>query len=309
MIGKPCLSDRPRISADRGTRRAAAITAALASLTLAGEARAACLSPQAQGFTRQIAAIRASAEKRGCTGTETGFFSACASYRQRIAEAQRNLLALGGDTCGARQQRPDDTATVETRDEDRRQPRSPRTASGQVSGSKNMIATMCVRLSDGYYFPSPNSGYTSAEKEPVIAAQCRLICDTQAMDVFRVDGTERTEDSMVSLTSGKAYAELPVAGAFRKDPTLKRCDLTRYYRLGGKAADGPGSPSAGPDPFAPAEPAVSLAINAQLRGSLGETRLQNWSNDQGPVTAYRDWSRSERIRVIGPEFLPERQGR
>ena len=308
MLERVYLVDEMQVFLDLGSRRVVGIAAALACLTLAGQTQAACLSSEAQGLTRQIAAIRASAEKRGCTGTETGFFSACASYRQRMAEAQRSLQSLSVSTCGAKPQSAyeAEAETVETRDEDRRQPRTPRTVSSQHSGSKNMIATMCVRLSDGYYFPSPNSGYTSAEKEPVIAAQCRLICDTDAMEVFRVDITERTEDSMVSLASGKPYAELPVAGTFRKDAALKRCDLTRYYRLGSKPAGVANAQSAGPDPFAPAAPLASLAITAQLRGSLGETRLQNWAYDQGSVTAYRNWTRSEHIRIIGPQFLPEK---
>lgn len=308
MIGKPYQPDGLNVPPERHPRRAAAIAIiALVGLPLPSQAAAACISPEAQNLTRQIAAIRASAEKRGCTGTETGFFSACASYRQRMAEAQRSLLSLPGGTCSAKPQNKDnaEAENVEKRDEDRRQPRTPRATSGQASGSKDMISTMCVRLSDGYYFPSPNSGYTGAEKAPVIAAQCRLICNTEAVDVFRLDVRERTEESMVSLTSGKPYAELPKAGAFRKDPGLKRCDLTRYYRLGNKAADLTSTLPSGADPFAPAEPAASLLTTAQLRGPLGEVRLQNWAYDKGSMSAHRNWNRSERVRIIGPAFLPE----
>ena len=72
MLERVYLVDEMQVFLDLGSRRVVGIAAALACLTLAGQTQAACLSSEAQGLTRQIAAIRASAEKRGCTGTETG---------------------------------------------------------------------------------------------------------------------------------------------------------------------------------------------------------------------------------------------
>lgn len=86
---------------------------------------------------------------------------------------------------------------------------------------------MCVRLSDGYYFPSPNSGYGSARDEPLIAAQCRFICNTAGMDVFQVTSGIGTSDDMMSLKTGVKYSDLPNAGAYRTAASTRRCDMAR----------------------------------------------------------------------------------
>ncbi|MFB2551078.1 DUF2865 domain-containing protein [Ensifer soli] len=255
---------------------------ALAGTAKAETCRGVGLDGASQALVRQIAAIRASSARRGCTGAEDGLFSACRDINRRLAAAERALSAVSpAADCAA-------VASAQT----------PKRGPGDgVPAARGKIQTMCVRLSDGYYFPSPNSGYGSARDETLIAAQCRLICDTQDMEVFRVDGIDRTSESMTSLATGRRYADLPTAGAYRAASPVKRCDTARYYRQAAEIIarstkerrKEPAVTSEAEADLAASAPAIDATVTT---GGLMQTALR------GRLDVPR------KVRLVGPSFFP-----
>lgn len=192
-------------------------------------------SPQAQSAQRQVNALTAMMAKRGCFGGDSGgLFNACRDISKRLNQARSQLAgAQRGSVCRVQPTTTEASLRQRTnrpRDTTRRES-VPATF---TSGAK--IRTMCVRLSDGYYFPSPNSGYGTAKDAELILAQCRLICATPEMDVFRLDGDDVSSGALTSLTNGKPYEELDTAQRYRVAPSSQRCDMARYHRVALKMA-------------------------------------------------------------------------
>ena len=250
----------------------------------ASNAYAACNSGQTGAIDRQIASIQAKASARGCSGAETGLFSICSEYRKRIAEAQRNRNALSGGCDVAAEERETDAGRT------REYPDTPARRSRYNAGFKAGALTMCVRTSDGYIFPTPNSGFrSSAEKKEDLAAQCQLICGTPDMDVYRVHSVERDDENMTSLTTGKRYSELPNAGIYRLAGRVDRCDQSRYYKLA--FSNSLMRPSISPMDTAPT---ISASLNVSGDVLDGAAILSE------PVENTRT-----SVRLVGPRFFPE----
>lgn len=245
---------------------------------------AACNLGQTGSIDRQIASIQAKASARGCSGGETGLFSICAEYRKRIAEAQRTRNAIAGNCERATNDRADDAR------EDEDYPETPSRRSRYNSSIKAGANTMCVRISDGYIFPTPNSGFrSSAEKKEDLEAQCRLICGTPDMDVYRVHSVDRADDNMTSMTTGKRYSELPNAGIYRLAGRIDRCDQSRYYKLA--FANSLLRPSLSP---MGALPIVSASADVARESSQESAIISE------PVENTRT-----SVRLVGPRFFPE----
>ncbi len=155
------------------------------------------------------------------------------------------------------------------------------------------METMCVRLSDGYFFPSPNSGYNSDNDTDKIAVQCRFICDNAEMDVYRVSGADRNADDMVSLTTGKRYAELPGAGAYRVAIPAKTCDMARYYKTALAFNPSAGKIDLGVSASEAVVPVPMLAMNMNLLSDVGLRGSRSLVTD-----------RPRKVRIVGPAYLP-----
>ncbi|TCQ72948.1 uncharacterized protein DUF2865 [Ochrobactrum sp. BH3] len=69
----------------------------------------------------------------------------------------------------------------------------------------------CVRRSDGYYFPSPNSQYQAKIDTHIVLNQCRFICGVMGMEVFALYDRNLETSEMTSLESGTAYISHPAA--------------------------------------------------------------------------------------------------
>ncbi len=238
------------------------------------------INPEVARLQRQIAANRAFAVKYGCA---VGSSFACREIAGRVAQASARLAGLAaapGRSCvnpsvaehtPARHPAPVRSTTI--------------VAAVPHAGAK--IETRCVRLSDGYHFPTPNSGYNTAGDIEAIAAQCMFICDDPAMEVYRMTGADRNTDEMVSVKTGARYADLSNAGAYRRAVPLKTCDMNRFYKTvlaeapAGKARVGPAAES---------EQDVIVAL-------LGDVDLR------GTTSVVPDAAR--KVRIVGAAFLPE----
>lgn len=244
--------------------------------------------PEISRLQRQIAANRAFQVKYSCAASET---FACREIAGRIAETSARLAGLSGVS----QQMCAKQAVAERAPVRRSVPAAARSA---VAGyalprTSAKIETRCVRLSDGYSFPTPNSGYNTASDMDTIAAQCKFICDDPAMDVYRITSAGNT-DEMISVTTGALYAELPHAGAYRTASPLKTCDMNRFYKtvLAKTPAAGPVASGAADSQAAPS--AEDAVMDVALLGDVGLRGTTSFV----PAPP-------RKVRIVGAAFLPE----
>ncbi|MGN6100150.1 MAG: DUF2865 domain-containing protein [Devosia sp.] len=77
----------------------------------------------------------------------------------------------------------------------------------------NTIRTVCVRLSDGYYWPISFS--TLPDYIPQDAQACQASCPGQQVDLYYYDNPGQEPEQMINA-EGQAYSSLPSAFAYRK---------------------------------------------------------------------------------------------
>jgi hypothetical protein len=245
-------------------------------------------SAETARLQRQIAANRAMELKYSCAAAAT---FACREIAGRIAQADARLASLSGASSQVCT-KPVVAARVTVR---RSAAARELTAGYTLPRISAKIETRCVRLSDGYSFPTPNSGYNTANDMEAIAAQCKFICDESAMDVYRITGADRSTDEMISVTTGARYAELPHAGAYRVAASLKTCDINRFYKAVLAKAPlemtGTETTALNSEATLSAEGAV---MNVALLGDVG---LRGTSSVVPAPT--------RKIRIVGAAFLPE----
>ncbi|WP_027166601.1 DUF2865 domain-containing protein [Mesorhizobium sp. WSM3224] len=187
-------------------------------------------SPELAQLRRQLAAIQGVERQRRCTASSVvgGFFNACADLARNRAEVLRQIASIGnsgrdssgvqaryvalGCQAAAKRQKTQQTPQTE--------------ASGPAYGGNAML--FCVRLSDGYFFPAPNSQFAQSGDLKDTADQCRYICDDPGVDLYTLSDPSLETDQMVAVDTRKPYTELPTAFRYRDAAAFKACDLKRY---------------------------------------------------------------------------------
>ena len=257
---------------------------------LAGNCSRASGSPEIARLQRQIAANHAFEVKYGCAAGST---FVCREIAGRIAQTSARLASLSaapGQNCKmpviAERASARRTAAAAARSA---------TVGYALPRTSAKMETRCVRLSDGYSFPTPNSGYSTAEDVEAIAAQCKFICADPAMDVYRMTSAERNTDEMISVTTGARYAELPNAGAYRTAVPRKICDMNRFYKtvLAKTPAADTLATNAAISNSGTVQPAETVALNIVLLGDVG---LRGTASVVPPP--------ARKVRMVGAAFLP-----
>lgn len=192
-------------------------------------------------------------------------------------------------------------------------------SSGFVSGG---YRTMCVRVSDGYYFPiSFSVGEASFKRDEAICAAMCPAAET-ALYVYKADGEQETE-TMTSL-KGEPYTDLRTAFAYRfgkaKTSNAEACgvvDTDKLANLGWAQKSADDMTTTGEDGDADTKPVGKTLIP--------QTRVHRWAdpetafNAQNALTldAATALANARRVgesveiantrpgvRVVLPEFLP-----
>lgn len=257
---------------------------------------------EAARLRRQIAANEASSVKRGCVSRTSSF--ACREIFGRISEASRRLAKISMvPAAQARCAKPVarqkvlNAGLMPRRVNQAEQHRDVRGVAHPMNRRARVktarMETMCVRLSDGYFFPSPNSGYGNFRDTAKIAVQCKFICDEAEMDVYRMTASDRNADDMVSLTTGKRYAELENAGAYRVAVPARTCDMARYYKTALARSPSVGVIDLGVSTADPVVPVPMLAMNMSLMSDVGLRGSRSLVTD-----------RRRKVRIVGPAYLP-----
>ncbi|MCD4513872.1 DUF2865 domain-containing protein [Brucella pseudogrignonensis] len=186
---------------------------------------------------RQLSALRSIERARGCqAGDRSGFFNACREVAIKINEVQQQLGTTTKPNCALTRAREGGRLKVQ-RGPERVPPlaaavkqASVRPADGAARtrrAPKNALQ-FCVRLSDGYYFPTPNSQYGQKGGADTALAQCRMICETEQMAVYVLKDHNDESADTVSVATGQSYAELPVAYNYHGSDAFQRCNWNGY---------------------------------------------------------------------------------
>ncbi len=88
----------------------------------------------------------------------------------------------------------------------------------------------CVRVTDGYFFPAPNSQFVGVDHVKNTLDRCRFICGNKDVEVYTLDDMALESEEMASVKDGRSYKDLPAAFAYRDAPHFKGCDFGRYHR-------------------------------------------------------------------------------
>ncbi|MGK6311518.1 DUF2865 domain-containing protein [Neorhizobium sp. DT-125] len=248
---------------------------------------------QTAQLARQLSAIRAMERKRECTEEMSrggGLFNACrdlANQRKKIQfQIEEARRSVGGKEAAGRK-----TASAAcgaaAKSVERKQP------APKKSGYGNAML-YCVRLSDGYLFPAPNSQFVNAAAADTTLRQCQYICEDQGIEVYiRQDPTLETEE-MVSVRSGTSYRELRTAFRYRDGGNFRRCDWERYV-----------------DRIQEVQLARMMSEHlpqgmVPIPGQRPEPEQEEISEEATASIGGGDRPLTDRpVRVVGPPFLPE----
>ncbi|WP_210168455.1 DUF2865 domain-containing protein [Rhizobium sp. Leaf384] len=253
---------------------------------------------EAARLQRQIATNRTMAHKHGCDLEIGGFV--CREVAGRIAQARAALSALPS-ACKA-----DGRAThaaISPKRVIRQLAKAEASTARPALSAATRVATFCVRLSDGYYFPTPNSGFSPRRASiEGLAAQCRAICATANMDVFQQPRGNGEPMDMVSLSTGRRYRDLDVAGLYRKAEQAKTCDASRIFSADFRPMSAASMPATAPQNGSEAAPDRGPTVLATLEGSPDKGLF----SDVGLRGTRTDIPRFPRkVRMVGPAFLPD----
>jgi len=185
-------------------------------------------SPELAQLRRQLAAIQGLERQRKCTASSAagGFFNACAEIIRSRTEVQRRIASIGNSGRDSSGLQAKYVALGCQAAPKRQQSPQQQASSTEASGGNAML--FCVRLSDGYFFPAPNSQFARARDLEDTVDQCRYICDDAGVDLYTLSDPSLETDQMVAVETRKPYTELPTAFRYRDAAEFKACDLKRY---------------------------------------------------------------------------------
>jgi len=167
------------------------------------------VSQQREQVLQQIARF-------GCNqqGTQPRFFGDNAPDQPQVQQPPRRRNFLEELFGGSRNQdNTDDTGYGDNGQYDGQdQVEDPN--AGQQQQNQYTIRTVCVRLSDGYYWPISYS--TTHDYIAQDAQTCLAECPDQQVDLYYYSNPGQEPEQMIDQT-GKAYTSLPTAFAYRQN--------------------------------------------------------------------------------------------
>jgi hypothetical protein len=188
-------------------------------------------------------------------------------------------------------------------------------------GGYNTIRTVCVRLSDGYFWPVSFS--TLVDYAPNDAQQCQVQCPNTAVDLYYYSNPGQDPEQMVNL-NGQPYTALPSAFRYLKEiDTASSCHAKVDFGSISMADGGGGTtrpvisfgeqsfPMPMRDPrqqqvvqMATVDnaPALEIPLPRRRPGAPGEAVQQVAQPDVPPDDQPRVATFGDRkIRIVGPE--------
>lgn len=265
-------------------------------------------SPELGQLRRQLAAIQGLERQRRCSasGAVGGFFNACADLARNRIEVQRRIASIGNsgrDSSGLRARYVAlGCQGASKRQQAPRQQASNTEAFTPAYGGNAML--FCVRLSDGYFFPAPNSQFARGGDLKDTVDQCRYICDDAGVDLYTLSDPSLETDQMVAVETRKPYTELPTAFRYRDAAEFKACDLKRYSQRVAELRARTVRPRNMENAIIPlptSRPDMGTVSEIPSSGAQGAGADATSSIAQPEALVPAD---AKPVRVVGPAFFP-----
>ena len=154
-----------------------------------------------------------------------------------------------------------------------------------------------MRLSDGYYFPAPNSQFVGENDAETTLDRCRYICDTKEIEVYALQDMSLETEEMVAVEGNKSYRELPSAFRYREDRDFEGCDFRRYHRRANEARARSVTPYNMTDAIIPLPTA-----RPEPRAFAGD--LPDDEAGVDPIKTAGIYAAKRQVRVILPAYFP-----
>lgn len=171
--------------------------------------------------------------------------------------------------------------------------------------------TLCVRKTDGYYFPISFS--TVKDRFENDQATCQSMCPGTKVELYHHKMPSEDSEDMVSYLTGKAYAKEPFAFAYRKSVDLEqKCRFATENRVQSietastAASQKPESTKIG-TPVWREDPALSPDDHDASNGGVNlkvatAYLLDARITDENPDNQLQVENRT--VRIVGPAFFP-----
>ena len=178
----------------------------IAQQILTGRAQIAELTQTANtgvALSRQRQQVLQQLQRYGCNNQTSG--ATFSGYADRQPPPRRNFLQQlfgGGDDQGDYGESDSDYTGQQAIEEPE-----------ATAPPQNTIRTVCVRMSDAYYWPISYS--TTRDYIPQDAAACEAQCPSQKVGLYFYDNPGQQPQQMINA-AGQSYSSLPNAFAYRK---------------------------------------------------------------------------------------------
>ncbi len=255
------------------------------------------------------------------TGVQAQIARAGRKAGGNTAALRANFKATGCTSGEKRKETPLANSAGERRQE------TTRANPDRMASVKNTML-FCVRVTDGYFFPAPNSQFVGMDHVENTLDRCRFICGTEDVEVYTLDDIALESEEMASVKDGRSYKDLPDAFAYRDAPHFKGCDFGRYHRQVNEARARSVTPYNMDDAIIPlpsprpTPPAVASAQAAALYPGIDPTTTSDSglldldaigasASDLRMVISDHvedETAGGRRIRIVGPAFLPDEEG-
>ena len=171
--------------------------------------------------------------------------------------------------------------------------------------------TLCVRKTDGYYFPVSFS--TVKDRFEDDQATCQSMCPGTKVELYHHKMPTEDSEEMVSYLTGKAYAKEPFAFAYRKSVDVDQsCRFATENRIKGveNASNGtsenPKSTRIG-TPIWREDPALSPDDHDIKSDGLTLEVAQSYLVDANTPKDKKEnqlLAENRKVRIVGPAFFP-----
>lgn len=162
------------------------------------------------------------------------------------------------------------------------------------SVARNGAMYFCVRPSDGYFFPAPNSQFANHRDEENTLDQCRYICDDATVGLYVLNDANLETENMISVEGEKPYKDLPTAFRYRDGPNFKACNLQRYYQRVDELRARTVTPSN----------MANAIIPLPTPSPIDNDTVASTSTDATEGLIIEPQADSRPIRMVGPSFFP-----
>jgi len=171
--------------------------------------------------------------------------------------------------------------------------------------------TLCVRKTDGYYFPISFS--TVKDRFETDQATCQAMCPSANVELYHHRMPTEDSEDMVNYRTGKPYSQEPFAFAYRKSVDLEqRCRFATENRV--QSVELQKDPFAQTDkskhigkPVFREDPALSPDDHDIKTGHMTMAKATSYlldSNSSDETSDDNLVAENRQIRIVGPAFFP-----